>query len=134
MFPPPQDAQTTPPATSERPDFINPVSDAAGLNPAETSANQHNLDRSQSRVFPHDFQDFRVILRPVRYRFTGERSLVQAQTCPSGKPRLDAVQAYSVMADAHGRASRKQQILSEPADGSRIDCGCDRVLLGRGCL
>jgi hypothetical protein len=74
-----------PPATSEQPDSINPVSGAAALNPAETSANQHNLDRGRPGVFPGDFQDFRVIFGPVRYRFTRERSVVRNHPCPCRK-------------------------------------------------
>lgn len=69
-------------AMPERPDLINPLSRPAGLNPAETSANQHNLDRGPSSVFPGDFQAFRVILDALRYRFTRERSLVRTQPRP----------------------------------------------------
>ena len=66
-------------------------------------------------MFPSDFQDFRVILGSVRHRFTRERSLVQAQPCPSGKPAVAFANAVS-----EDEAKELYETFAVPASGKPL--------------
>ena len=65
--------------------MINAASRSAALNPPELTANQQVFESGEVVAFVSTFQDFCRTSAAVQYRFTRERSLVQAQPCPSRK-------------------------------------------------
>jgi hypothetical protein len=79
---------------------IKPVAGAAGLNPADFNANWQNLEKSRQRPLSAYFQDFSHVTQAMLYRFTRERSLVQAQPCPSKALLIGSSQSARLADDA----------------------------------
>jgi hypothetical protein len=74
-----------------RTDLINAASRSAALDPAELTANEQVCDSCEVVLFVASFQGFCRVSAAVQYRFTRERSLVQAQPCPSERALATSV-------------------------------------------
>ena len=70
------------------PKIIKPLGSTTGLNQADLNPNWQNSEEPGQHRLSALLQGFSASSEAVRYRFTRERSLVQAQPCPSRTSKM----------------------------------------------